>query len=208
MDTLHGKTLFITGGSRGIGLAIALKAASEGANIVIAAKTPEAMRVVNQKLRDHELEKLYLCVVHGAMRRDEGVLDSYIVKPEGQKKVSVSRKNLPGAKHALTAYRTLATSDGLSLLECRLMTGRTHQIRAQFADAGHPLLGDTQYGDARLNARYGRNYQALYAHRLVFAFETDGSVLGDLNGRSFSVRHVPFVKAYFPAFDLHASPAL
>ena len=67
-----------------------------------------------------------------------------------------------GAKTAVTLYETLAVRNGLSLVRCQLITGRTHQIRAQFAAAGHPLLGDGKYGSERQNKRYGRSYQALY----------------------------------------------
>ena len=98
---------------------------------------------------------------------------------------------------AVTHYRTLARENGLSLVECELVTGRTHQIRAQFADAGHPLLGDRQYGpaqDARVNG------QALYAYGLRFAFETDAGILNDLNGRIFHVKRVPFAEELFPSF--------
>ena len=87
-----------------------------------------------------------------------------------------------------------------SLVECKLITGRTHQIRAQFAHAGHPLLGDGKYG--KLDKRFDRNYQALYSYRLRFDFTTDAGSLGYLNGKSFQVEQVDFVAEYFPGYRL------
>lgn len=165
--------------------------------LVICAKTEEAMHILNAKIRSHELTKLYLAAVHGAMRPADGTLDSCILKDAARSRVSVLHKEAPGAQRAVTHYRTLTRENGLSLVECELVTGRTHQIRAQFADAGHPLLGDRQYGpaqDARVNG------QALYAYGLRFAFETDAGVLNDLNGRIFHVKRVPFAEELFPAF--------
>ena len=82
-------------------------------------------------------------------------------------------------------------------MECELLTGRTHQIRAQFAHAKHPLLGDSQYGKPQQNEKYQRSYQALYAYKLVFRFKTDASVLNELNGKSWQVKNVPFVREFF-----------
>ena len=165
--------------------------------LVICAKTEEAMHILNAKIRSHELTKLYLAAVHGAMRPADGTLDSCILKDAARSRVSVLHKEAPGAQRAVTHYRTLTRENGLSLVECELVTGRTHQIRAQFADAGHPLLGDRQYGaaqDARVSG------QALYAYGLRFAFETDAGILNDLNGRSFHVKRVPFAEELFPSF--------
>lgn len=164
--------------------------------IVIIAKTEEALGVLNQKIRDGEIDKYYLCAVGGRLKHRAGVLDNYLLQ-EG-KKVRVFPRPTPEAKRAVTHYRVLREAGGLSLVECLLETGRTHQIRAQFADAGHPLLGDTQYGDARLNARYGRGYQALYAYKVVFAFQGDAGALEYLTGREIAVPDVPFVRDFFP----------
>jgi len=166
--------------------------------IVIAAKTAEALRVMNQKIRDRELVKLYLCVVHGEPRPREGQLKGFLLKDGDRAQVKVYHKPVPGGKTALTAYRTLSTRKGLSLVECDLLTGRTHQIRAQFADAGCPLLGDGKYGRERDDKRYGRAFQALYSYKLRFAFTTDAGCLEHLNGREWTVEDVPFVREYFP----------
>ena len=168
--------------------------------IVIVAKTEAAMRVLNQKIRDREIEKHYLCIIHGRMRPASGKLHSYISKGESKHKVTVTKNPVPGGQEALTGYETLATRDGLSLMHCELFTGRTHQIRAQFSFEGHPLLGDNQYGNAKQNEKYGRSFQALYAYRLVFSFETDAGELNYLKGREFEAPDVRFVKEYFPEY--------
>ena len=166
--------------------------------IVIAAKTAEALRVMNQKIRDRELQKLYLCVVHGTMKPREGRLKGYILKDDDKAQVKVFDKPIPGGKTAVTLYKTLEARDGLSLVECDLITGRTHQIRAQFAAAGHPLLGDGKYGRERDGKRSDRKFQALYSYKLRFAFTTDAGCLEHLNGREWTVEQVDFVAEYFP----------
>ena len=170
--------------------------------IVICAKNAEALRVLNQKIKDRELEKYYLAVIHGRMTPPEGKLESFLVKDEVKKQVSVHDRPISGGKTAVTLYRTLANADSLSLVECELITGRTHQIRAQFAAAGHPLLGDGKYGRERDNNKYGRKFQALYSYKLAFHFTTDAGSLEYLNGKVFTVKEVDFVQTYFPDTDL------
>ena len=165
--------------------------------IVIAAKTAEALRVMNQKIKDREMEKYYLCAVHGRMNPPKGKLEGFIAKDETKNQVTVYDHPVPGGKTAVTRYKTLRFQDGLSLVECELVTGRTHQIRAQFAAAGHPLLGDGKYGKARDNKRYERKFQALWSYKLVFAFTTDAGALDYLNGKSWQVEDVDFVQEYF-----------
>ena len=167
--------------------------------IVLIAKTEAALSVLTAKIRDREIEKRYLCAVHGRVNPPEGMFSNYILK--NTRRVTVLDAPAESAQRAQTRYRTLAVRDGLSLMECELLTGRTHQIRAQFAHARHPLLGDGQYGDARRDERYHRTYQALYAYQIAFHFRTDAGVLGDLNGKTFRVPDVPFAREYFD-FDL------
>lgn len=169
--------------------------------IVIAAKTAEALRVMNQKVKDRELEKYYLCAIHGRMFPPDGTLENFILKDESRNQVKVYEKPVPGGRTAVTHYQTLTAQNGLSLVECELITGRTHQIRAQFAAAGHPLLGDGKYGKERDNQKYDRKFQALCSYRLVFSFTTDAGVLAPLNGKSWTVSDVDFVAEYFPGFQ-------
>ena len=166
--------------------------------IVIAAKNAETLRVMNQKIRDREIEKYYLCVVLGEMKPPQGRLEDFLVKDEEKKQVSVHRRPVAGGRTAVTLYRTLAKNRGLSLVECRLVTGRTHQIRAQFAAAGHPLLGDGKYGREKVNRQYGRSGQALWSYKLAFRFTTDAGCLNGLNGRTWTVDRVDFAEEYFP----------
>ena len=166
--------------------------------IVIAAKTAEALRIMNQKIKDREIEKYYLCAIHGRMDPPAGRLEGYLSKDESKNQVTVHKTPVPGGRTAVTLYKTLKVQNGLSLVECELITGRTHQIRAQFAAAGHPLLGDGKYGRNRDNKRYDRKFQALWSYKLVFSFTTDAGVLEPLNGKSWQVEHVDFVEEYFP----------
>ena len=164
--------------------------------IVIAAKTAEALRVMNQKIKDRELDKRYLAIVEGCPKPETGSLKGYLFKDEKKNRVFVSDTPKPGAKTCQTNYKVLAKRKDLSLVECELITGRTHQIRAQFAHAGHPLLGDGKYG--KLDKRFDRTYQALYSYKLTFCFTTDAGELSYLNGKSFRVEEVDFVQEYFP----------
>ncbi len=170
--------------------------------IVIAAKTAEALRVMNQKIRDREIDKRYLCIVQGRPSPAQGTLEGFLVKDEAKKQVSLRARPVPGGRKAVTNYRTLATRGELSLVECELITGRTHQIRAMMAQAGHPLLGDGKYGSERFNRKYGKKRQALWSWKLTFRFTTDAGALAYLNGRSWQVEHVDFAEEFFPNFNL------
>ena len=171
--------------------------------IVIAAKNAEALRILNDKIRDREIEKYYLCAVQGRPRPPAGRLENYLFKDAKKNQVFVKNRPEPGAKTAVTEYRLLKSKGKLSLVECRLLTGRTHQIRAQMAYAGWPLLGDGKYGSERFNRDFGEKGQALYSYRLEFAFPTDAGILNYLRGRQFRVQQVDFAEKYFDVTDLN-----
>ena len=170
--------------------------------IVIAAKNAEALRILNEKIRDREIEKFYLCAVSGRPRPASGRLENYLFKDAKKNQVFIKDKPEPGCKTAVTEYRVLCSKGQLSLVECRLLTGRTHQIRAQMAHAGWPLLGDGKYGRERFNKDFGENGQALYSYRLRFEFPTDAGVLEYLRGKEFRVERVDFAEKYFGVTEL------
>ena len=165
--------------------------------MVIAAKNAETLRIINEKIRLREIDKRYLCITVGQPKPPEGRIECFLLKDERKKQVSVYHKPVPGGKTAVTDYRTLETRGELSLVEVGLETGRTHQIRASFADLGCPLLGDGKYGRGDINRRYGETRQALYAYELTFDLPTDAGLLNYLRGRTFTVENVPFRAKYF-----------
>ena len=171
--------------------------------IVIAAKNAEALRILNEKIKDREIEKFYLCAVQGRPSPTSGRLENFLFKDAQKNQVFIKNKPEPGTKTAITEYMLLCAKGALSLVECRLLTGRTHQIRAQMAHAGWPLLGDGKYGKERFNREFGEKGQALYSYRLRFEFPTDAGLLNYLKGREFSVSKVDFAEKYFGITELN-----
>ncbi len=166
--------------------------------IVIAAKNAETLRIINEKIRAHELEKSYLCITVGRPKQPQGNIKGFLLKNEAKQDVRFFHKPVPGGKTAVTLYRTLESRGGLSLVECHLLTGRTHQIRVSMAEIGCPLLGDGKYGKGDVNRRYHETRQALYSYKLRFDFPTDAGLLNYLKGQEFTVENVPFREKYFP----------
>lgn len=170
--------------------------------IVIAAKNAESLRILNDKIKDREIEKYYLCTVMGRPKKPSGRLENYLFKDAKKNQVFIKDRPENGTKTAITEYRLIASKGGLSLMECRLLTGRTHQIRAQMSHAGMPLLGDGKYGTERVNRTYGEKGQALYSYKLRFEFPTDAGILNYLRGREFTVSSVDFAENYFGVTEL------
>lgn len=166
--------------------------------IIIAAKNADSLRILNEKLKNRELHKLYLCVVIGKLPKEQGILKDSLQKNESQNRVYVKKGSGSSDKDISTKYRVLGYKNGLSLVEVELLTGRTHQIRAHFAFYGHPLLGDGKYGTNKENKRFGGyKKQFLYSYKLVFDFSTDAGILNYLNNKEFTVKNVWFKDAFF-----------
>lgn len=157
--------------------------------IVIAAKNAESLRILNQKVRDREIQKLYLCAVIGTPKPETATITAYLKKISDENRVIISDKKQDGFLTIKTKYRVLESTGELSLVEIDLLTGRTHQIRAHFAHIGHPLLGDGKYGENTVNKQYHTKTQALCSYKLIFKFTTDAGILEYLNGREFCVKN-------------------
>ncbi len=168
--------------------------------IVIAAKTAEALRVMNEKIKNREIDKFYLAAIHGVPKKSEDTLYGYLIKDEKSNLVKVYDKNPPrGAKNIITKYKVIAKRGDSALIEVELLTGRTHQIRAHMAHIGHPLIGDGKYGINKIDRERGYKYQALYSYKLRFSFKGEPTALEYLNGKEFTIpkKDIYFTKEYF-----------
>ena len=113
--------------------------------VMVFARTSKAASRLSEQIRMRKVEKIYRCVVNGILE-GEGRLENFISKDEDKNIVTVIDKEKPGYKASYLDYRALASKDGLTMVEVKLGTGRSHQIRAQMAHSGHPLIGDRKYG--------------------------------------------------------------
>ena len=164
--------------------------------IVMAAKNAETLRIMNEKVKQREIDKFYLCIVCGAMKQPSATLEGYLEKNEAQNRVYISKKATEESKKIRTRYRVLEERAGFSLLEVELLTGRTHQIRAHLASIGHPLAGDGKYGTNAVNRKIGFRYQALYSYRLRFSFSSPAGILDYLNGACFTAKDIWFLEPF------------
>lgn len=187
LSYLHGKGEYIPEQENSFVPALVNRIDRNTSGIVIAAKNAEALRVLNQKVRDREIRKLYLCRVLGTPEPRAATLTAYLKKLPDENRVIISDKRQDGFLTIKTKYRVLDVGEETSLVEVDLLTGRTHQIRAHFSHIGHPLLGDGKYGDNAVNKRYHAKTQALCSYKLMFKFTTDAGALEYLNGREFSI---------------------
>ena len=166
--------------------------------IIIGAKNAESLRILNEKLKNRELHKYYLCVAIGKLKNKDGIIKGYLEKNEKQNRVYISEKSNDKTKAIATKYNVLDYKGGLSLVEVELLTGRTHQIRASFSHIGNPLLGDGKYGTNAQNKQFGGyKKQFLYSYRLAFDFQSDAGILNYLDGKSFEVEDVWFKDAFY-----------
>ena len=151
--------------------------------LLVVAKSDAAHEGLARQFADHSIERVYLAVVNGQPSRREGTIDARIGRSDAnRKKMAVLGKDSSRGKRAVTHYKVRQTMDGASLLECRLETGRTHQVRVHLASIGHALVGDPVYGRANPRMRtilkaLDFKRQALHAAVLGFVHPVSGDQL-------------------------------
>ena len=142
--------------------------------VIIACKNDVSHRSIAEQLKEHSITRRYQAIVHGRLKTDEGTVDAPIGRnPQDRKKMSINDRN---GKPAVTHYHVLNRFRDYTHIECRLETGRTHQIRVHMASIGHPLLGDVVYGPAR--CPYRLEGQTLHAGVLGFVHPRSGEYMG------------------------------
>ena len=168
--------------------------------IVIAAKNAETLRAVCEAIKESHIDKRYLCAVHGKLKKNSDVAEAYLFKNSRTKTVTVTSTQVRGAKPIKTGYRFVDYNPSLdiSLLEVRLYTGRTHQIRAHMAYLGMPLVGEGKYGENKNDRRLRWKHQALYSYKLTFREDT--GPLSYLCGRTFIAKpeNIRFLEFFDP----------
>ena len=140
--------------------------------VMVVAKNEVAQRALKAAFKERDVENTYLALVVGEFGVVTGTIENQIGRnPWNRQKMAVVSE---GGKHALTKYRVLATANGCSLLEVRIFTGRTHQIRVHFSHLNHPVLGDYVYGGNRAGLIHEAPRQLLHAWKLVFPHPRTG----------------------------------
>ena len=144
--------------------------------IVMAAKNAEALRILNQKIKEREISKYYLCLVHGRPKKQSDTAEGFLEKDSDRNMVKIYDSPAPGRLSIKTKYTLLEHKKGISLLEIQLLTGRTHQIRVHMAYIGHPLAGDGVYGGKNAQ-RAIEGGQCLHARKIGFIHPRTGEYM-------------------------------
>lgn len=157
--------------------------------LVLFAKNEASLNILLEKFKKQEIDKYYICQVYGIPRKLKDTLTAYLFKDNKKSLVYISDLPQKGYIKIVTSYKVLSTNkiNNTSILEVKLHTGKTHQIRAHLAHIGHFIIGDGKYGDNTINKKFGKKTQELFSYKLVFNFKTDSGILNYLN--NMEIKH-------------------
>lgn len=156
------------------------------AGIVLVAKNHKTLDLLNDKMKNHEINKYYIARVHGIIDPKQATMVAYLTKNNNNNVVNITKKPINNySKKIITEYKMISHDKQTSLIEINLLTGRTHQIRAHFNYINYPLVGETKYTKSNIDKNYKSNHQALCAYKIVFNFKNKNNHLSYLNNKSF-----------------------
>jgi len=158
--------------------------------LVLFAKTEEVLNILLEKFKNREIDKFYKCTVYGIPKKKSDILNSYLFKDTKKSLVYISDVPKKGYDKIITSYKVLETNkeNNTSILEVKLHTGRTHQIRAHLAHIGYPIIGDGKYGNNEINKKFKKKTQELFAYKIIFNFTDDARILNYLKGKEICVK--------------------
>ena len=159
--------------------------------LVLFAKNDEALNILLEKFKNKEIHKKYNCDVYGILNKKSDTLKAYLFKDNKKSIVYISDEKKKNYLEIITKYTVISENkkENYSTLEVKLITGRTHQIRAHLSHIGHPIIGDGKYGKNEINKKFNEKYQRLSSTEITFDFNSNSGILEYLNGKTIKIKN-------------------
>lgn len=138
--------------------------------IIIAGKSLMGLQKMSELLKNRNIDKYYQCIVKGEVKEKQ-LIDGYLVKDTSHNKVTISKEATDGSEYIKTQYEPLKSNGAFTLLKVKLLTGKSHQIRAHLKSIGHPIIGDGKYGDVAVNKMMKKTYKL--KHHLLHSWQLE-----------------------------------